>query len=730
MQENNTKKAYPLNPGWLVLITIIAGLTASGPVAGATLFRCGYRKSGWISGILLCLSGLFLHIFAILWSVEWYWATLMLTGAHIVCGSAIFFMLRGPYRKFLEKYPLPKKERGTYHKIIAGILGGTLISVLLGIVCTIFYILFIDRLFSTLMPVAFEDIFSGIRVFTIVLFLALAGAIAGGFIGRIKPRITPGQMIIYGLLLVLVYYIWLMALEVTIAIPGFQARAATGRGWGAVITPIFLGNILIGFWWPVFLLYFVVSTPGKLGKLGRVFQVIGISLAAGITFSISFGYCADIFLASGRYYEREALTEKALWCYEHGLKKEPKDRIASYLQYRVALLNHKLGNQDKAKHGFRRVVAKYTRNKELVKKSNRFLDSLERSIEKKRVVLPGVETRTEYKGGYCVPNSLSLAMRYWGSNITARGIGAKITGLGSGTFVVNQSWFAEQEGFKHDFLPLAGLDDIKQCIDAGFPVLVYVPAHVFAIVGYDEALETFVTYDVATNDIWVEYIQKDFIKSWKRQATTLVLAYPPEKENLIPKNIHDRLVRLSNNYLHFQLHFFDAPGRSISIPHLFKAAGDTGEFFFPVTILYSDFPGLRKMISKKYDEDFVVNSIKSYFWDDFDEGIHAAGQYHNERWAWPDWALKFSIQYLIGHKRFNLAEELISHIDEEGQISKDMLADIGLINLSMGKLKVGIDRLIMAKRKKRQLYAGLAYLKMGDKQGAIRELVKTVERCT
>lgn len=36
----------------------------------------------------------------------------------------------------------------------------------------------------------------------------------------------------------------------------------------------------------------------------------------------------------------------------------------------------------------------------------------------------------------------------------------------------------------------------------------------------------------------------------------------------------------------------------------------------------------------------------------------------------------------------------------------------------------------MAKKKKRQLYAGLAYLKMGDKQGAIRELVKTVERCT
>ena len=65
------------------------------------------------------------------------------------------------------------------------------------------------------------------------------------------------------------------------------------------------------------------------------------------------------------------------------------------------------------------------------------------------------------------------------------------------------------------FLPMAGLKDIKECIDAGFPVLVYVPAHVFAIFGYDEALDTFVTYDIATNDVWVEYLQKDFIKAWK-----------------------------------------------------------------------------------------------------------------------------------------------------------------------------------------------------------------------
>ena len=726
---NKNTKVYPLNPGWLVPMTMIAGLAASGPIAGVTLFRCGYRKLGWILGIVLGLLGVCIFVFMILWNVEWYWVTLTLSGVHFVSGMTLALILVKPYRKFRETHPLPPKQRGTYREIIAGIIGGAFIGSLLGMVCTILYLFFIDWLFSTLIPVTFEDAFALYRLRTGVFFLTLSGAIAGGLIGRFRPRITAGQMFLYGLGLIWAYYTWLFALEGTIAIPGFQAGAATGKGWQAIITSFSsASNFFVGTWWAVFLLFFMIAPPSRLGKLGRAVQIIGINLAAAITLSITLRYPADMFLALGRHFEREARTAEALWCYEHGLNKEPEAWIASYLQYRVALLYHKLGNPDKAKHGFRRVVAKYTRHEALVKKANQFLDNLERSPGKKRVVLPGVETRTEYKGGYCVPNSLALAMRYWGSDITARVIGKRITGLGSGTFIVNQRWFAEQEDFRHDFLPMAGLDDIKQCIDAGFPVLVYVPAHAFAIVGYDEALDTFVTYDIATHDIWVEYLQKDFIKAWKKQATTLVLAYPPDKETLIPEDIRNRLVRLSENYLHFQLHYFDAPGGSISIPHLLKAAGDTGEFFFPVTILYSDFPGLRDRISKQYDEESVSTSIKTYFWDDFDEGVHLWGQYHNERWAWPDWALRYSIQYLIGQERFDLIEALITRIDEEGQVSERILTDLGMIDLASGEFERGLDRLVRSEgRTANPFYVGLAKLRMDDNQGAIRNLVEIVD---
>jgi hypothetical protein len=720
----------PLHPGWLVIITLIAGLAGSGPVVGATLYRYGYRKVGFLTGFLICLLGLMVLAGTFLWEVEWFWSTILISGIHLLSATGIFFAMRPLHLNYQLHHPRPAQERGSLKKIVTGLITGAYIGCLLGVISSVVYILLIDRLFSTLIPISFEDATTGTRVFIMIFFLTVSGIVAGGFIGRHRPRVSVTQIFLFGIGLIWAYLTWLTAMEITVAIPEFQAGAATGGGWDSLVAPFILENLLVGFWWPVFLMFYIMSPPDRMKKLLRGGLVLAINLAAGITFSITFGYPADIFLSAGRHLERNARTEKALWCYERGLKKEPENRVASYLQYRVALLNHKLYQPDKAKNGFKRVVAKYTWNKNLVKKANRFLDNLERSAGKKRVVLPGVETRTEYKGGYCVPNSLALAMRFWGADISARGIGKRITGLGSGTFVVNQSWFAEQEGFRHVFLPLADLNDIKQCIDAGFPVLVYVPAHVFAIFGYDEALETFVTYDIATHDVWVEYLQKDFIKSWKKQATTMVLAYPPDKELLLPDNIKDRIIRLSDNYLHFQLHFFDTPAGTVSVPHLFKAAGRSGEFFFPITILYSDFPGLRRDLVDKFGSEPIYDAIKSYFWEDFDEGIHRAGQYHNQRWARPDWALRFSVNYLIGQKQYDLVKTLTSRIKLEGRISDGILADAGIIDLAQGNLEDGLDRLSNAKGANKPLYTGLAKLKTGDKAGAVRDFVKIVKNST
>lgn len=725
--ESKETTIRPIHPLWFIPISLVAGLVTSGPLAGATLCRCGYRRLGWGLGAGLMPIGAALLLLCGLWGTQWYWVALILSLIHLVCGSALFLIVRRPYKQFQVSHP-PASQRGSYRNTIAGMVGGALIGVLIGTVLSIPYELLSGRLFSTVLPVSFNDTMDIFKVLAGAVFLALLGIIAGGLLGRFRPGITAGQAFLYSIFLVWVHQSWMLCFDAVIAAPAFQAHSATLNGWQSFIFPFVPLELFIGFWWTVFLLFFVISSPSLSGKLMRSGLVFAMNLAVAVTVSVSFGYVTDLLLDLGKHFERTAQTSKALWCYELSLKKEPKEQIGSYLQYRIALLNHSLGQEKEARQGFRRVVAKYNRNEYLVKKANQFLDSMERRQEGKRVVLPGVENSTEYKGGYCVPNSLALVMRYWGLEMPARIIGSRITSLGGGTLVVDQRWFAEQQGWRHDFLPMASVEDIKRCIDAGFPILVYVPAHVLAIVGYDEVLETFITYDVATVDIWEEYVQKDFIKSWKRQAATLVLSYPPEKEEMIPDDIRRRLEGLSDNYLQFQLHYLDRPKDSISIAHLSKAAGANGTFFFAVTALYRDFPSLRASLDTQYDANQIAESIKEYFWNDFDEGINIAGQRHDERGALPDRSLAAAVSYLICNGRFDLAEALISRINNQGRVSKEMLADIGLMDLSIGEFSRGLDLIRNADIKSTSFYAGLAELKRGNSQAAIQALVKTIER--
>ncbi len=50
--------SIPLHPAGLIPLTVVAGLAASGPIAGAALCRYGSRKLGWVLGFLSGLLGL------------------------------------------------------------------------------------------------------------------------------------------------------------------------------------------------------------------------------------------------------------------------------------------------------------------------------------------------------------------------------------------------------------------------------------------------------------------------------------------------------------------------------------------------------------------------------------------------------------------------------------------------------------------------------------------------
>ncbi|MBI9075414.1 MAG: hypothetical protein JEZ02_08400 [Desulfatibacillum sp.] len=735
MSHFNDKHSPSMHPGWLIPLTVLCGTMATGPLAGSMLAGHGRKILAWCTGVLGFAAGIATLWTMVTWNTEWSRVGLVLTGLNLVFGL-------GLWRLVIELSPAPGNgeipsgmeggpERGGFRQILTGLIGGAMVTGIVGAVCAIFYLLLADALFSTWFPVTFEDNYAMARLAFSGFCLTAAGALAGAIGGRLRPGIRPWPFVVGCLAIVYAYLSWEMAAEITIALPGFQAGAVTGSGWEDILNSMVLGGFCIGILWAVFWAFHIMAPVPNYVKARRAIAVLGFNLAAAATLAITFGYAAETYLAAGLHMERRAYISNALWCYEHGLKKMPKENIASFLQYRAALIYHKLGREDLAEKGFERLVTKYNANSTLAEKSGKFLDSLRRSSGLARVVLPGVETRTEYKSSYCVPNSLALTMRYWGADVDAREIGRKITGLSGGTFSVNQAWFAIQKGFRHDFLPMAGLSDIKRCIDAGFPVMVYVPSHVLVIFGYDEALETFVTYDTATSDLWSEYIQQDFIKAWKRRATTVVLAYPPDKESQLPPDIAQRLRDFSNKYLHYQLCALDSAGNEVSVPHLMAAAGDTGEFFFPVTAMYASFPGLRQDLTERFDPEIVIKSIRGYFGEDFDEGEHLYGQYHDEESVDDDMALRDSIYYLIGNRRFDMVENLITRIDEEGPLSSNILGDAGIIDLVWGDYDRGLDRIQRAIDDYSEMdwafYLGLARKKGGNTREAVRLLVQAVD---
>jgi hypothetical protein len=718
----NTYDNRPLHPGWLIILALLGGGIASGLCAGIILKRCGKPKEGLIVAAAASIAGCALLVFCILWEIEWYWTSLVMQAVHGAIGIVLFIVIKKPYQQTCAALP-PRRPpaKGISHEF-AGAGAGLLTMLFFAPLCISLFILIIDHLFSDFIPIAADNIESLGLLFSYCSTCMMAGTVGGWLWVRFRASTETRDALAAAIAFLWAFCTLLFGLEITMALPAFQAAPASGNGYMKILGPIITIQFLFASWWSLLLCFYITVPPRTLGKAYRACQVLVLHLLIAVVFSISLGYPADLFLFLGKQFERHAHIGPALDCYEKGLSKQPNEQTSSWLQFEVALLSYKQGSIAEAEDGFRRVVAKYNANEELTKKAGYFIERLKmvpRKPHGARVVLPGIETRTSYQGSYCVPNSLALVMRYWGIKTDAGKIGRAITGLSRGTYAIDQAWYAIDKGLYHDFLPCATLDDIKRCIDSGFPVMVYVPMHVFVIFGYDDVLSTFVTYDVATHDIWVDYIQRDFIKSWKRQASTLMLVYPREKRASLPEPVRKRLDESGDSYLHFQAFFFDTLSSHTVVSHLKKAGGNKGTFFFPVAMLYNDCPGLRDSLLNWYDSKVVAQSIYDFFAHDYDEGAHLWGQINDQRWTLPDWALNYGITYLVGNGQAGLAENLIDRIDDEGPVSDEMVATEGMIDLSKGRFVNGIDRIKQTQEKDFAFYQGLANMKIRNPSEAV-----------
>ncbi len=310
------------------------------------------------------------------------------------------------------------------------------------------------------------------------------------------------------------------------------------------------------------------------GLLAIALAMAGLATVTGLPINYA--------LLMGQHYEKSGTPHAAIPWYSRALAWSRSDNLKSYLQFRVALLHRKSGNLEEAKEAFIRVLVKYYHDSRLLLEAHEFRDKLEKktdtSLALKRVVIPGIEMRTEYKAAYCVPNSLGLILNYWGDHSGAKRIGAEITQLDRGSLITDEAFFSESRGFANLVLPLRSLQDIFKLIDHGIPVLAFIPGHVIAVFGYDQVLETLITYDVNTYDIWDDERWTEFGQDWSHMYNTMGIVVPKEKLPLLRELLGKDIDPQNEAYLQFLLARINEDDVDRRALHLGRSAGHG--FFF------------------------------------------------------------------------------------------------------------------------------------------------------
>ncbi len=323
----------------------------------------------------------------------------------------------------------------------------------------------------------------------------------------------------------------------------------------------------------------------RLWKAGKGFAgIYALGLAsiglAMLGLAVETGLPINYALLMGQHFEKSGTPNQAIPWYSRALSWSRSDNLKSYLQFRVALLHRKSGRLEESKEAFIRVLIKYYHDSRLLLEAHEFRDKLEKNKDPslKRVVIPGIEARTEYKSAYCVPNSLGLVLNYWGDRRGAKRIGAEITQLDKGSLITDEVFYSESRGFSSLVLPLRSMEDIFHLIDHGIPVLAFIPGHVIAIFGYDQVLQTLVTYDVNTYDIWDDQRWSEFSKDWSHMYNTMGIVVPKAKLAEVKEILGKDIETKNEAYLQFLLARLNDDDIDRKAFHLGRSAGHG--FFF------------------------------------------------------------------------------------------------------------------------------------------------------
>ncbi|MBU1639797.1 MAG: hypothetical protein KKG53_04860 [Proteobacteria bacterium] len=256
------------------------------------------------------------------------------------------------------------------------------------------------------------------------------------------------------------------------------------------------------------------------------FQGHGKSLLTSIVFIplitlhcvILSGYSVTIDLTLASFLEDKQQLSEARNLYSKTIPYIKHDKLLAALHHRLGVLNVMNENYQEALKAFKKVMADYSDDYDVYRKAKRYLESYEKNISReiqgKKIL--NVQHQTFEQAASCFPNSLAVILNFYEEEpISTRALSYSIKeGFDEGSFIWKAESFLEKNDYKLVTTLWQSKEMLIRLLEAGYPVLIYIPGHVYTLYGYDARMEMFFTFDTAQANRWNDNPFYDLQKTW------------------------------------------------------------------------------------------------------------------------------------------------------------------------------------------------------------------------
>jgi len=290
-------------------------------------------------------------------------------------------------------------------------------------------------------------------------------------------------------------------------------------------------------------LIYLMQTVHRTGYMKSSLNfIIGAVLIAFHAIVVS-AYTTTINLTIASILEDRGDLSSAKKLYTKSIPYISYDHLLASLHHRQGVLHVLNKDYDDALISFKRVIADYSASYDAYRKSLKYVDSYEQNDKAKdfgNKVL-SVRHQTFEQAASCFPNSLSVILKFYEENpVSTRALSYAIKeGFSSGTFI----WKAESFLSKNNYeLITTFWQDKTMLIDlleAGYPVLLYMPGHVYTLYGYDNRTGMFFTYDTAKSNRWSDKPFENLLKDWMKRSFSMSVVVPRADVQTFTKKFPD-----------------------------------------------------------------------------------------------------------------------------------------------------------------------------------------------